>query len=285
MSLQIVSMYGMLFFIGMCFWTDKMAEGYGVAAETTTERALAFMKFAGLNGMFYVASQNAFIGRIGHQKTMSLACFGNIVSFAIIFLWQLKSSVILAGDDAFSVKIGMDENMTYFNLLQQFVLMAVSYMGWVSSGSELPSMPKILSTDHAYFISHVHDFWMWFFGILSFFATDMLLENYKVSTESASDGELAFMMELMKFMGMLLIGNGIRAEMVRQGGNTDCAYAANRIAVMYYCLSLGASIFQSASVKHDFGTTAEDWMAPRIFDFLRNFGMMYWAVSVMTKND
>ena len=120
-----------------------------------------------------------------------------------------------------------------------------------------------------------------FFGVMSYFMTDTLLEMYKVDP-AGDDSAMNF--ELMKGMGMSLMGNALRTEMVIQGGDKKNAYSNVRAGLFYYMLTLGMMMFQPYAADA-MGISAEENMGPRIADFVRNFGVMIWGMSIMTKND
>ena len=90
--------------------------------------------------------------------------------------------------------------------------------------------------------------------------------------------------ELMKGMGVILIGNALRTEMVIQGGDKKNAYSNLRAGLFYYAITLGMMIFQPLA-SAAMGISAEDNMGPRIADFARNFGAFMWGVSILTKHD
>ena len=99
------------------------------------------------------------------------------------------------------------------------------------------------------------------------------------------DGEGAVMnFQLVKFMGMLLIGNGVRSTFIIQGGDKKTAYANVRATIFYYMLSLGLWIFQPFAAEK-MGISAEENFGPRTFDVIRSLACVMWGVSVMVKND
>jgi|TARA_B110000090_G_C13265743_1_gene402156 hypothetical protein len=48
---------------------------------------------------------------------------------------------------------------------------------------------------------------------------------------------------------------------------------------------LGFMVFADTNSTKVFGMEMDAVMPAKIFDFVRNFGMMYWGVGIMTKND
>ena len=90
--------------------------------------------------------------------------------------------------------------------------------------------------------------------------------------------------ELMKGMGIMLLGNALRTEMVIQGGDKANAYSSLRAGLFYYMLTLGMMITQPYAAAA-MGISAEDNMGPRVADFVRNFGAFMWGMSILTKHD
>lgn len=276
LALTVTNYYAAIFFIGMCYFTDQLAAGYGIEVS---EKSKIFMTFVGINGYFSMSATNTFVARIGHKKTMSLTCFANMFAFAFALLWQIKNEFIDA--EAFSAKINMDANMAYFNIAQQLTLLALNYMGWVSSGSAVPTVPSFDNVSEMNMFNWSTVATCAFFGVMSFFATDSLMEMYKVSPDGAG---AVMNRELMKFMGMLLIGNAVRFVCVIQAGDKKTAYANVRATIFYYLLSLGLWIFQPFAAEK-MGISSEENFGPRTFDVIRSFACLMWGISVMVKND
>lgn len=276
MALNVTRMYSMVFFIFTTIFTDQLAAGYGVPVTTKNK---IFMVFLGLNGFFAQCATNTFVGRIAHKKTMSLVCFANMCAFAFQGLHQAKREFI--DETSFSSAVGMPANMMMFNIAQNVALVAINYMGWVSAGSAMPEAPDFSNVSEMNKFNYVTVGTCVFFGVMSYFMTDTLLEMYKVDP-AGDDSAMNF--ELMKGMGMSLMGNALRTEMVIQGGDKKNAYSNVRAGLFYYMLTLGMMMFQPYAADA-MGISAEENMGPRIADFVRNFGVMIWGMSIMTKND
>lgn len=265
----------------MMIWTDQMAAGYGMAISGKTK---AFMKFAGVNGMFGAAIANTFVARIGHVKTMSLVCFANMFAFGMCLTQGVLGLVVVAGEDAFSKKVDMDESGQLFNVALMFALCSISYMGWVDTGSAVPTTPDVSKLSDLDTFNFVHACIGFFFGIPAVFMPKILLDQYLPGNTWVGNEE--FMCpEIMKMMGMLLIGNGLRAMCTIQGGDGVTAYSHTRANVMWYCTILGFMVMNDVNAEHVFGLDKSATMPARIFDFCRNFAMMFWGVKIMTRND
>ena len=255
MAIQICSYYAMIFGMGMMIWTDQMAAGY-VSSETqnmyktkcalltsfptlspsygieVSDKSKAFMKFTGVNGLVGAAIANTFVARIGHTKTMSLTCFANMFAFGMPLVQSILTTVMVAGENAFSQKVGMDENMQLFNVFVMFALCSVSYMGWVSSGSAMPTKPNVSDLSDLDTFNFVHACIGFFFGLPAMFKPEMLLDQYLPGNTWV--GNEQFMCpELMKIMGMMLVGNGLRAICTIQGGDGVTAYSHTRANCMW----------------------------------------------------
>ena len=281
MAIQICSYYAMIFGMGMMIWTDQMAAGYGIEVS---DKSKAFMKFTGVNGLVGAAIANTFVARIGHTKTMSLTCFANMFAFGMPLVQSILTTVMVAGENAFSQKVGMDENMQLFNVFVMFALCSVSYMGWVSSGSAMPTKPNVSDLSDLDTFNFVHACIGFFFGLPAMFKPEMLLDQYLPGNTWV--GNEQFMCpELMKIMGMLLVGNGLRAICTIQGGDGVTAYSHTRANCMWYMMILGFMVFADTNSTKVFGMEMDAVLPAKIFDFVRNFGMMYWGVGIMTKND
>lgn len=279
-AIKVVSWYGMVFFIGLAIFTDKMAESYQVG---TTGKSQSFMKFAGLNGMMAVWLTNAFVARVAHKKTMSLTCFANMIAFGMIGVWQFAHSPIIAGDISFSSKIGMPAMMEYANVAQQVTLFVLSFMGWKESGSSTMSLPSFKKVSELNKVNYATIGVCLFFGIMTTCFSPTILEMYLPGNVWANTAEQAMCAELMKFMGMLLLGNAIRMEAVIQGGDEDCAYSGVRANSYYYAFALGMSIMNDANGISNMGQTMEKLMFAKVIDFVRNGGIFVWSYQTLIK--
>jgi hypothetical protein len=281
LALTICAYYGMAFFIGMTQFTDQLAKGYGIEVS---DKSKMFMKFAGANGFFAQVAANRIAARAGNNKTKSLTCLANMIAFGFIMTHQIIGQFF--SDQSFSSKIGMDENMEYFNIAQGFVLCSVSYMGWVSSGSAMPSfsVPDFSGMSDQNKFNYATIATCLFFGVMSYYNTDALIEMY-LPGQTITGSEGAMMTQLMKFMGMLLLGNAIRFEFQQQAGQSTVSYANLRATLFYYAICLGIFMFNGEAAKSIFGTTDEQMWPAKVADFVRVFGLFMWGTSIMVKQD
>lgn len=279
-AIKVVSWYGMFFFIGLAIFTDKMAALYQVG---TTGKSQSFMKFVGLNGMMAVWLTNAFVARVAHKKTMSLTCFANMIAFGMLAVWQFAHSPIVAGENSFSSKIGMPANMEYANVVQQVTLFVLSFMGWKESGSSTMSLPSFKKVSELNKVNYATIGVCLFFGIMTTFFSSTILEGYLPGNKWATEAEGAMCEELIKTMGMLLLGNAIRMEAVIQGGDEDCEYSSVRANSYYYAFALGMSIMNDANGIANMDQTMESMMNAKVFDFVRNGGIFVWSVQTLIK--
>lgn len=276
LALNITRFYSMAFFVGTTIFTDQLAAGYGVPVSDANK---CMMVFLGLNGFFAQGATNTFVGRLAHKKTMSLVCLANVVTFLLWGLHQAKGEFV--DEVAFSTAVGMPANMSYFNIAQNVALVAINYMGWVASGSAMPSKPDFSNVSEMNKFNYVTIATCLFFGVMSYFMTDALFAMYNF--DPTGDGAV-MNKELMQGMGLSLLGNALRNEMVIQGGDKKNAYSNVRAGLFYYMLTLGMMMFQPFAASA-MGMTAEENFAPRVADFVRNFGVMMWGMSIMTKHD
>jgi hypothetical protein len=63
---------------------------------------------------------------------------------------------------------------------------------------------------------------------------------------------------------------------------SSCLHACT---LLRYMMILGFMVFADTNSTKVFGMEMDAVMPAKIFDFVRNFGMMYWGVGIMTKND
>ena len=243
------------------------------------------MKFAGINGMIGASLANTMTARLAHTKTMSLVCFANMIAFGMLMTQNIMTSVYVAKEDAMSAKIGMDENMNLMNIAIMFGLCTVSYCGWVETGSEkLVTLPTWSSLSDLETFNYVHCGIGLLFGVPAVFMPAMLLDNYLPGNVWNGTEEI-MCMELMKFMGMLLIGSAIRGICIIQGGDENAPYSHTRANVLWYAMILGFMVFADTNATKVFCMNMDDVMPAKVFDFVRNFGMFYWGTQTLIKND
>ena len=65
---------------------------------------------------------------------------------------------------------------------------------------------------------------------------------------------------------------------------SSCLHACT-LTLLRYMMILGFMVFADTNSTKVFGMEMDAVMPAKIFDFVRNFGMMYWGVGIMTKND
>ena len=175
LALNITRFYSMAFFIGLTMFTDQFAAAYQVEVSTKNK---IFMAFLGLNGFFAQCATNTFVGRIGHKKTMSLTCFANIVVFGLFTLHQTKTEYIdevpFSDQDRHACQYGCGQHRPERGPRRD----QLHGMGLIRLGHAKGT--RLLERQRHEQVQLPDVATCLFFGVLSYFMTDTLLEMYKV---------------------------------------------------------------------------------------------------------
>jgi hypothetical protein len=138
---------GMYLFFGafLMNFPDELMAQYGISIRSVLPDSTAMLQYQFPVKMFWaaygvsmvtVAMVLGAVSRCGDRATQSLVCLGFTVSAVV----QILDTLFLSGSVALSEPINATPGMVYFNAALLSVLAVSTYLGWRSSGAELPNV-------------------------------------------------------------------------------------------------------------------------------------------------
>lgn len=233
-TLKATGWYMFAMSVGMMFFTDKMCDMYQVGEIDAGTKIM--MKGLGLQMMGAVGA-NMLTARVNVERVTSLTCFANVIGFALFAVLGLVSDV------PFAAKIGMPKEGVYANVAIWSAIAFLNFNAWKATGSAKFELRSFSNMSKMATANRVHNAigLMFVAGLL--FNKQQMFDTYLKGVEVAPTARI-FMEQMMQGMGITMLGNAIRSEMILSGDDEECDYALTRWHSMWWMVNMGQTCLQ-----------------------------------------